>query len=404
MDHQRIERASISTPNERRRPRMRRPRGEPRHEVVSVRLNTDRLALLQRYQQVLSNRLSRTVSIGEVIFLVIEDRVEQVERVTARQGFREAPTVSLSRIRQRWALESSLTAAEWDLLAEYVQIAADAARHEPPHVQPAIPSRESCGALLDIFDTLYRHRSTPMSPHVWGYVAGLSGCTTPAIGSGEALDQGHQALMIGIANQRELLKVADTWRYSGNLGSCVRTAIRQEGIGGALLDRLLAPYWSTLWGLAARGHWLRHGQPVRPVAAPDHLPRQSVSLQKTTARGDLSLWFSPSPDAEFTARIDFGKTRKVNYHIRRYPELVEFRAMLESAYDQSWSGRYFHAVVSDDQKPLVRTLRVTQESLSIDVSQTEWNGLRELFREAWQSPDVQWWLAMLGEQYGEQGG
>lgn len=400
MHHQPIERASKSTPNEHRAPRMRAPRREPRYEVVSVRLNTHRLALLRRYQQALSDRLNRTVSIAEVIFLVIEDRIEQVDRVTARQVFRDAPTASLARIRQRWALESSLTTAEWDLLADYMQIATDAARHEPPHMQPAIPSRASSRALLDVFDTLYQNRSTATSPHVWTYVANLGGS---AVAIGNDPDQGHQALLAQIAHQRELLDVADTWRYSGNLGSCVRTAIRQEGIDAALLDRLLAPYWFTLWGLAARGHWLRHGQAVRPVAAPGHLPRQQVSVQKTIARGDLTLSFSPSPDAEFTARVDFGECRKVRYEIRGYPELMEFRTMLESAHDRSWYGRYFCALVSHDRTPPVCTLRVSEQDLSIDVSLIEWNHIRELFHEAWQSPDVQWWLATLREEYGDQG-
>jgi hypothetical protein len=38
-----------------------------------------------------------------------------------------------------------------------------------------------------------------------------------------------------------------------------------------------------------------------------------------------------------------------------------------------------------------------------DLSATEWITLRDLFRRAWQSAELQRWLAELQLEYGEQG-
>ena len=75
--------------------------------------------------------------------------------------------------------------------------------------------------------------------------------------------------MAQIAHCRERLQPFDTWERPGNIGACLALAIREEGADGTTLDHLLAPYWPALWGLAARGHWIRHDRtPVR-VAGPD---------------------------------------------------------------------------------------------------------------------------------------
>ena len=44
------------------------------------------------------------------------------------------------------------------------------------------------------------------------------------------------------------------------------------------------------------------------------------------------------------------------YRIGRYPELIEFRVMLEGVSDQPWHGRCFFCVASKDQERTTRTL------------------------------------------------
>ena len=96
---------------------------KPRHEVISIRLSEDRLKLLERYQKLLSEQRGREVSLGEAAFLVIEERVEGMDRETVRHEMLSTPTASLYRIRKKWESQHTLSAAEWDVLTHYVQIA-----------------------------------------------------------------------------------------------------------------------------------------------------------------------------------------------------------------------------------------------------------------------------------------
>src|SRR2546427_11398954 len=56
----------------------------PRYEVLSVRLNEERLALLERYRDSLAGELGRPVTIAEAAFLVIEDRAAGMDRAASR--------------------------------------------------------------------------------------------------------------------------------------------------------------------------------------------------------------------------------------------------------------------------------------------------------------------------------
>src|SRR5260370_19485086 len=115
----------------------------PRHEVISIRLSEDRLKLLERYQKVLSEQRGREVSLGEAAFLVIEERVEGMDRETARHEMLSTPTASLYHIRKKWESQHALSVAEWDVLMHYTQIGAEEEIQKPPRLWPPIPSRHS---------------------------------------------------------------------------------------------------------------------------------------------------------------------------------------------------------------------------------------------------------------------
>ena len=121
-----------------------------KNEVISVRLNDDRLQLLERYRKLLTEQLGRPISLAEAAFIILEERVEGVDREASRLEMLKTPTASLWRIRKKWELQHKLSSAEWDVLAEYVQIGVDSQRQEPPLLRPAVPSRESYLAVLEI--------------------------------------------------------------------------------------------------------------------------------------------------------------------------------------------------------------------------------------------------------------
>src|SRR6266704_435567 len=379
---------------------------KPRHEVISIRLSEDRLKLLERYKKVLSEQRGREVSLGEAAFLVIEERVDGMDRETARHEMLSAPTSSLYRIRKKWESQHTLSGAEWDVLTHYVQIATEEERQEPPLLWPAIPSRESYLALLDAFEAVYLNRKNPASKHAWYYFRNLGG---QSIDSKASLDKDgekvHQAVRKQISTRRELLKPAEKWQSPGAVGACLLIAGRDEGVDSTRLDQVLGPYWPTLWGLAARGHWVKHDrQPVRPAGPNEDDFRRRIIPPDAVKLEDLKLSFTSIGCPELGMYIDFGPTRRFNYLMARYPALTEFRALLEGwPAKHSWSGRHFLMTVSKERGGTKFSLGLRLFVVDADFTESEWDGLRELFQRALAIPEIQRWLEELRLEYGEQG-
>jgi hypothetical protein len=372
----------------------------PRSEVVSLRLSEDRLELLERYRRAFADELGREVSLSEAAFLALEDRAVGMDRTAARAELLKKPTDSLAQIRKRWESQHALSAVEWDVLAEYVRIGADEERQRSPTA--VVPSRESYLALLDAFEAVYSHRVEPASRRTWVYFGNLDGFLTPDILSPTDAEQRDQTVLTQIARRRTLLQPTDRWERPGNIGHCFWVAVMEEGVENTTLDQLLAPHWPVLWRLAARGHSIRHDR--RRVRLPEPSgedARQPVSLPPAMAADDVTVSFSPGGGAEFYTAIEFG-SRRFGLIISQYPELVEFRAMLELEGDRPWIGRHYAMAVDDDGSGAYR-VSPTRRQMHFELSATEWTAMRDLFRRAWQRPELQHWLAELQLEYGEQG-
>jgi hypothetical protein len=378
---------------------------KPRHEVISIRLNEDRLKLLERYQRLLTDQTGRDVSLAEAAFLVIEERAVGMDRETARHEMLNTPTASLYHIRKKWESQHTLAIAEWDVLAQYVQIGTEEEAQEPPLIWPAIPSRETYLTLLDAFEAVYQNRKKQASKHAWYYFGNLGGHSTDVRLSDDDAEQRHQAVLKQIAVRKELLRPSEKWQSPGTVGECVLTAIRDEGVESTRLDQILAPYWATLWGLAARGHWVRHDrQPVRLAGLNDNDFRIRIILPEPLKSGEQELSFTGSGRPELGVNIDLGPVRRVSHLIARYPNLAEFHAMLEGwSAKRSWNGRHFLMTRAKDKGPAKFTLWLRQSDVGIEFTEKEWDALRELFQHAWAIPEVQRWLHELQLEYGEQG-
>lgn len=375
---------------------------EPRYEVISVRLNEDRLKLLERYRAALADELGRPVSIAEAAFLAIDDQAPDMERKASYREQIQAPTAALDRIRKRWEAEQALEPAQWVLLSDYIQIGAEDERQTPPILRPAIPSQRTFLALLDSFEAIYRNRRDANSKEAWYYFSSLGGHETRLTLSDSDVEQRDRAVIDLITHRRSHLQFQSAWGVPPHVGRCFAQAVRKEGVDSATLDRVLAPYWPALWGLAARGHWIRHDrQPVRTHPITDDL-RYRLDLPSALTTGDFQLSFAHSIGAEFATSIEFGPTRRFSILMTRYPELIEFRTMLETATDDTWSGRYFQASRVEASNAR-RTLWLRQQDTFIDIATTEWEQLRALFHDAWSSPHLQWRLQTLRLEYGEHG-
>jgi hypothetical protein len=368
--------------------------------VISLRLNQERLEVLERYRRGFAEKLGRDVSLSEAAFLALEDRAPEMDRTAARVALLKTPTDSLARIRTRWESQHALSAVEWDVLATYVRIGADEERHQAPIA--AVPSRESYVAVLDAVEAVYAHRLEPASRHTWVYFGNLEGFLTGETLSATDAEQRDQTVLAQIARRRALLQPIDHWERPGNIGQCFSVAVQEEGVDSTMLDQLLARHWPVLWRLAARGHWIRHDRrPVRLSESTGEDARQALGLPPAMSADDLTVSFMPAGGTEFTTRIEWGSGR-FGLDITRYPELVEFRAMLDADGDRAWIGRQYVATVHDDGSG-VRTVATTRRQMHFVLAATEWTALRDLFRRAWQSPELQRRLQELELEYGEQG-
>jgi hypothetical protein len=259
--------------------------------------------------------------------------------------------------------------------------------------------------LLDAFEAVYQNRKKPASKHVWYYFGNLGGHSTNIRLSDDDAEQRHQAVLKQISIRKELLKPSEKWQSPGTVGGCFLTAIRDEGVESTRLDQILAPYWATLWGLAARGHWLRHDrQPVRPAGPIEDDFRSRIILPEPLKSGELELSFTGNGRPELGVNIDLGPVRRVSYLIARYPNLAEFHAMLEGwSARRSWNGRHFLMTRAKEKGPAKLTLWLRHSDVGIEFTEKEWEALRELFQKAWAIPEVQRWLQELQLEYGEQG-
>ena len=132
-----------------------------------------------------------------------------IDRSTARHLLLTNAQESLAYIRRQWTANHALTAAEWDVLIEYMKIATEEDRAEPSIQRPAIPSRTSYLAVLDAFEAVYRHRVEHDSPHTWAYFGNLGGFSSRDTPSETDADQRDRTLLAQIARARADLQAEE---------------------------------------------------------------------------------------------------------------------------------------------------------------------------------------------------
>ena len=107
--------------------------------------------------------------------------------------------------------------------------------------------------------------------------------------------------------------------------------------------------------------------------------------------------------SELGLRVQLGSPVRCGYAIKPYPEVAEFRAVLEDASGQIWQGRHFFSHVATTRGVSTHTLWLKEREVRIDYTADEWNTLRGLLRRVWEDPGVQLWTHELQLEYGEQG-
>ena len=182
--------------------------------------------------------------------------------------------------------------------------------------------------------------------------------------------------------------------------------------GAAALNEALSPYWPVLWRVAARGHYFIHRQPVRESGRRDMVHRAAIpSVEeyfgpKKTDDAKYRLSFARGTGHDFDVLLSFPGARGPLYPLAPYPMIAEFRAMLaaltpKARPPQHWDGEQFYGYVTERGNEPEFWFRAHANAITFGFSVEEWKAVRELFRKAWEMPEVRMAWDALSREYGE---
>jgi hypothetical protein len=170
------------------------------------------------------------------------------------------------------------------------------------------------------------------------------------------------------------------------------------------VNRALRPYWSVIWLLAARGHYVVIHEPVRERSPQRHaIPQPAIP---SITEGHYMLSFAREEGHEFSVLLSFPGARGPRYPIRGYPAINEFRAML-TALDsdgatRAWSGGYFVGGVATPEKSDTDIwFRAHDNGITFRFSAEDRHAVHALVRRAWQMSDIRMAWDALAIEYGE---
>jgi hypothetical protein len=370
---------------------------KPQQQTLSVRISEALRQRLERAKQLVSSKTGETVSTSEIAKQLLEssreDRLEVVDLMAQ-------PTETLLQIRRKGEAEHVLSKAEWTILAHFVQQGLEAFSSDTP--SPI--SRESLIGVLDAFLAVYELRKgTPAQDEY--YLGNLPSDCRPGKSKGsEGMEKATPEIVRRtVAETRRRLSEPAT-KYAPLLaGRNLYVLLEEENLAGAdAVNRALRPHWPILWRLAARGHYFVRQQPVRDK------PKFTEEMLKPPippiTEGGFTLSFARGEGNDFSLLLGFPGPRAPQYPIGRYPMIAEFRAMLAALDPEEsthWKGEYFFGYRMERGKDAEFSFRARDNGITFTFSEKEWKAVRELFRRAWEIPDVRpAWDGLILE-YGE---
>jgi hypothetical protein len=155
---------------------------------------------------------------------------------------------------------------------------------------------------------------------------------------------------------------------------------------------------STLFRLAARGHWIRERRPVR--VSENQAIRDDIPLIK---RKGFRLLSAVSSDGEVSLLLDM-EEKDAQYTFGPYPEVREFVVMLERLeHCGTWRGTYYHAgtIAETPERQKRFYFRSHTGCVTFGFSIEEWQRLKSLFNAALATPQLQRFFSELSLIYGE---
>jgi hypothetical protein len=366
---------------------------DKQEQTLSLRISDALRKRLEQVRKLTSVRKGENVSTSEIAKQLLEsareDRLEVVELL-------REPTEALLRIRKKGEVQRVLSRAEWTLLAYFVQQGAEAFSKNSI-------SRESVIAILEAFLAAYELRTGAGRGHEGYYLGNLpSECRPPKSKSTDA--ETPEVVRQTVAETLRLLRdPATKWRPILAARNLYVLLDGEKLSGVDALNQALRPYWLALWRVAARGHHFLTSEPVRDKSRTlEHIYHPPIP---SIREGQYTLTFARSEGNDFDMLLTFPGPRGPMYPLGGYPVISEFRAMLSAPHAESpmsrWDGEHFFGYLVQREEENEFWFRAHKNGITFGFSDEEWSAVRELFRRAWELPELRAAWDTLSLEYGE---
>jgi hypothetical protein len=376
----------------------------PQQPVISIRISEALRSRLETLRKIMALKSGQTVSTSEAAKQLLESaRDDRLELVNL---FSE-PTDSLLRIRGKADSGLSLSQAEWTMVAHYCAVGAESFTNT---AQGQI-SYESLAEILEAFLAAYGITRRPKkSPLDSLYLRTLPG--DKQVDAKEIEDIGTDDVRRVVTATIQMLRNPAQKRRKPILSvRNLYTLLDEEKFSNIeKLNEVLWPHWPALWRVCARGHYSLHRKPLR-AKAPAETDDEDFELAVQPAlpsmeEGEYRLDLVREAGNEFSPRLQFPGPLIPRYPVVGYPRIAEFRRLLEQLDLErdlcQWQGYYFYAhtaILDSEERGVFFFAR--ENGIAFRFPMEHWQSIRNLFRRAWQAPEViHTWEAQVLE-YGE---
>ena len=375
----------------------------PQQPVISIRISEALRLRLETLKKIMFLKSGQTVSTSEAAKQLLEsardDRLELVDLLTE-------PTDSLLRIRGKADSGLSLSQAEWTMVAHYCAVGAESFMNT---AQGQI-SYEILAEILEAFLAAYAIARRPKkSPLDFVYLMTLPGDKQV---EAKAEDIGSDDVHRVVTRTIQMLRNSAQKRRKPILAvrNLYRLLDEEKFSNIEKLNEVLWPHWPALWRVCARGHYSLHRKPLRekvPAETNDEDFELAVqSALPSLEEGGYRLDLVREEGNEFSPRLQFPGMLAPQYPVCGYPRIAEFRRMLEELDLErdlrQWQGYYFYAhtaILENEERGVFFFARENGNTFRFPMA--HWQSIRNLFRRAWQAPEViHTWGAQVLE-YGE---
>jgi hypothetical protein len=364
---------------------------KPQQHTLSVRISEALRDYLERAREVISTPRGESVSTSDVAKMLLEmARGERLEdRLEVTELLRH-PTETLLAVRQKWEQERPLSRAEWIVLAHYVQVGC-----EGNYEDQELARKESFAVLLEAFLAVLKVKAKGGREHHQYYLGNLGASTSE---TNKPLSD-SEALTERVQESIQALRGSGPATRPLFAGRNLYVALRDEDLEDiAAVNRALIPYLRTLYGFAARGHWLQEHRPLRTRReVKDYGFRSSVFPKVEAGEFRLTILLTDEEDLAMALEIP---SRDVIYPLEPYPQIREFATLLTRLETAApWKGREFFGYSGGEVKRYY--FRHRSNGITFGFSREEWEWLKEMFNELLGLAELQPVLSELALQYGD---